>query len=82
MRWNFGGLSRSNRHAPIRNLRLEMIEETNRFLTWALSEDRRLPRIPTRAMSKGGFRHIMDLDSGKTLVYKWWHKTLELVDLE
>ena len=62
-----------------RDLRREMIDETSAFLTWALSQDRGLPRIPTRLVSKGGFAGFIKHPGAKALVYRWWGKALSLL---
>ena len=61
----------------VRDLRRDMIDETNRFLSWALSAERNLPRIPRRRVDDGGFRDMMRMPGVKKLVGKWWARTLD-----
>lgn len=63
-----------------RDMRAEMIAETNAFLSWALSEDRRLPRIPTRLVSKGGFSEMMKAPGARGLARHWWGKALSMLE--
>jgi hypothetical protein len=54
-----------------------MIRETNAFLTWALKQDRDLPRIPRRRVDQGGFTAILKQPMAKTIVQHWWGWVLE-----
>ncbi len=62
-----------------RDRRLEMIEETNRFLNWALSEGADVPRIPTRLVDRGGFGDIMRMRGARHLAARWWAKVIEIL---
>ena len=70
----FGGRT----DAP-RDRRLEMIEETNRFLNWALSEDADVPRIPTRLVDRGGFSEIMRMRGAREMAARWWAKVVDML---
>ncbi len=62
-----------------RDLRREMIDETSRFLSWALSEDRKLPRIPTALVDEGGFDRLMKLPGAKKISAKWWIRAIDRI---
>ena len=62
---------------PPRNARRKAIAETNAFLSWALSEDRNLPRIPRRRVDQGGFGKLLDRPLARTVVTHWWGRALE-----
>jgi hypothetical protein len=53
-----------------------MIEETGVFLTWALREDRLLPRIPRRRVDQGGFTELMRGRMARIVVAHWWRRVL------
>ena len=53
-----------------------MIAETNRFLTWALDPQRRLPPIPRRTVATGGYGPLLQLPGARALVERWWLRTL------
>jgi hypothetical protein len=59
--------------------RERMIAETNAFLTWALAEERFLPRIPCRAVDLGGFTEWVRRPLGKLVASYWWHRALERI---
>lgn len=54
-----------------------MIAETSAFLTWALREGHRLPRIPRRRVDEGGFTAFMRMPGAWGSVTRWWDKTLD-----
>lgn len=56
-----------------------MINETSRFLSWALSEDRELPRIPTVPVDKGGYERLMKLPGAKRITTKWWKRAIDRI---
>jgi hypothetical protein len=53
-----------------------MIEQTNAFLTWALTGDRDLPRIPRCKVSEGGFAVFLRHPRARTAFARWWSTTL------
>lgn len=57
-----------------------MIAQTSAFLTWALAEDRGLPRIPRRRVDEGGFSELLKQRAVRAMVDRWWNRTLELLD--
>ena len=61
----------------IRDLRREMIEQTSAFLTWALSTDADVPRIPTRRMDKGGFTEMLRHRGARAAAERWWTRVLD-----
>jgi hypothetical protein len=61
----------------IRDLRMEMINDTSRFLTWALAQDRGLPRIPRKRVDAGGFSEMLKVPGVKKLMWRWWDRTLD-----
>lgn len=63
-----------------RDLRREMIAETSAFLTWALSGDRGLPRIPRRRVDQGGFSQFVRQPGVRALIDRWWSRTLDMFD--
>ena len=59
--------------------RRTMIRETNAFLSWALREDRGLPRIPRRRAdgAGGGFgRALMHRPQARAVARHFWVRTL------
>ena len=66
----------------VEDARVKMIRETNAFLTWALSRDRGLPRIPRRRVTDGGFSELLRRPGAVGAVEHWWKRTLELVGVE
>lgn len=54
-----------------------MIRDTSRFLTWALAEERGLPRIPTRRSSAGGFGALMRRPAARLMAAHWWHRAVD-----
>lgn len=63
----------------VREARVRMIRETSAFLTWALAEDRDLPRIPRRRSRDGGFSALLRRPGGRALADRWWQRTLEVI---
>ena len=59
--------------------RRRMIATHSRFLTWALEQDRELPRIPTRRVDQGGFTQLMSRPAARVMASHWWHRTLDRV---
>jgi len=60
--------------------RRQMIDETSAFLTWALAEDRGLPRIPRRAVGSGGFGSLlMSRPMARTLSRHFWGRAFDLL---
>lgn len=58
----------------------QMIAETSAFLTWALSRNVQLPRIPTRRIDRGGFADLLKSPAARAAVYCWWSRALDAVD--
>lgn len=61
---------------PIRRLRVEMVLQTSTFLSWALKEDRDLPRIPRLRSDEGGFDRLMSQPGGRRVATMWWSQAL------
>lgn len=59
-----------------RDLRRQMIAEHSAFLSWALRQGR-LPRIPRRRVSYGGFGSLMKRPGARAAVAHWWRRALE-----
>lgn len=49
------------------------------WLTWALDQQVRMPRIPTRPVSQGGFERMMANQAGREHAQKWWDAALKRV---
>lgn len=73
------GFGRSKRYRPPADARAQAIAETSAFLSWALSTDRPLPRIPRRPVSKGGFSEMMRRPLAGKIVAHWWSQALERI---
>lgn len=56
-----------------------MLKETSAFLTWALAEERNLPRIPRRRVSKGGFSAFLRQAGSRQAIERWWDQALDVV---
>ncbi len=69
-------LHRLRRGSEARDIRREMIEQTNQFLSWALADGRRLPRIPTSRVDRGGFSAQMERPEARAMVAYWWIRVL------
>ena len=70
--WGVGGRGRDRR--------LEMIRETEAFLNWALSQDCRLPRIPTAPLNAdggGGFSRMLAQPGVRQFCWHWWQRALD-----
>lgn len=65
-----------SRYGGLEDIHQKMVDETSEFLTWALSEDRRLPRIPRKRVDQGGFRELLAVPGAKKLVHRWWNRIL------
>ena len=61
----------------LRDLGQEMVDDTSKFLTWALSANRGLARIPIRRVDNGGFELMIRVPGVKKLVRRWWDRALE-----
>ncbi|MEX0745957.1 MAG: hypothetical protein WD118_10195 [Phycisphaeraceae bacterium] len=66
---------RFNRRRP--ESRERMIAETSAFLSWALAREHRLPRIPRRRVSEGGFSDLLRRPEARAMVTHWWRRTLK-----
>jgi len=60
-----------------RDLRHEMIRETNAFLSWALAQGSGMPRIPRRRVSEGGFSGLMRLPRARAAAAAFWQRTFD-----
>lgn len=54
-----------------------MIAETSAFLSWALAEGGRMPRIPRRRVDEGGFAAFMRMPGARRAVARWWDAVLD-----
>jgi hypothetical protein len=61
---------------PPRDLREQMIAETSAYLSWALAEDRGLPRIPRWRVDGGGLAALLEHPGARVLVRGWWGRVL------
>ncbi len=62
-----------------------MIREHSAWLTRMLrggsgSPGSKLPRIPTRRVSEGGFTRLTSTPAGRFRAERWWERTLERMD--
>lgn len=69
----------AGRKNEIRDLRRDMIQDTNRFLTWALQQERDLPRIPVRRVERGGFDRLMSVPGAAKMASRWWGRALNML---
>lgn len=53
----------------------------SRWLSKALTRGSKLPRIPTRLVSRGGFDSEMSTKQGREWAADWWKQTLTRDDL-
>jgi hypothetical protein len=61
--------------------RQQMIDSTNRFLSWALGPGGRgchYPRIPRRRVDRGGFSAILRMPGAQAMVRDFWRRVLKL----
>ena len=60
---------------------LRMIAEHSPWLSRMLGGRRRkrIPRIPVRKVSEGGFSKLISTPSGRYRAERWWEKTLEKI---
>ena len=56
--------------------RAAMIAQTGAFLTWAMAQDRGLPRIPRRRVDEGGFTELLQRPGARAAADRWWERTL------
>ncbi|MEX0776742.1 MAG: hypothetical protein WD042_13650 [Phycisphaeraceae bacterium] len=68
----------TRKRRPPRDLRLRMIDETSAFLTWALAEERQVPRIPCRRVDDGGFEALLARPGARALARRWWGNVLNI----
>ena len=61
--------------------RQRMIDETSAFLSWALAEDRNLPRIPRKRVDEGGFTELLAVPGARVLIGRWWNRVLTELEL-
>jgi len=57
-----------------------MIRETSAFLTWALPRADRLPRVPVRPVSRGGFAELRSIPGARERVARWWAVSLHRIE--
>ena len=67
------------RYRRQQDARRRAIAETNAFLSWALSTDQPLPRIPRRRVDRGGFSDLLKRPGSEKVIAYWWTKTLDRV---
>lgn len=76
-------MARSQPNAPdrrdggLRDPRSRMIDETSAFLSWALNESHRLPRIPRARVDDGGFADMLNRPGAKAMVNRWWSRVFQ-----
>lgn len=60
---------------------VRMIREHSAWLSRMLGDGRRgkVPRIPVRKVSRGGFSRLMSTPGGRYRAERWWEKTLEKI---
>lgn len=56
-----------------------MIAQTSAFLTWALANDVKLPVIPRRPASQGGFDRVLEHPGARAAAGHWWLKAIQAV---
>lgn len=71
------GFGRSNRYGKPVDAGAKAVAETSAFLSWALSKDRPLPRIPRRRVDQGGFGEMMRGPHARKIVVHWWSQAIE-----
>ena len=57
-----------------------MIAQTSAWLTWAMDNDVRVPRIPRHRVDRGGFRELLRLPHARAAVNWWWYRTFQYLD--
>ena len=70
---------RSSQYRRPLDARRRAIAETSAFLSWALTTDPDLPRIPRRRVDQGGFRQMLKRPMGGKIVNYWWAKALDRI---
>ena len=53
-----------------------------RCLSQAMRRPERLPRIPIRAVSHGGFSGLIASPAGRRAIERWWERVLSAPDLD
>lgn len=53
-----------------------MIDQTSRFVSWALRNPGAVPVIPRRRVDEGGFGRLLGQPGARALVGRWWSRTL------
>lgn len=61
------------------NARRRAIAETNAFLTWAMTSDEPMPRIPRRRVDQGGFAQLLSRPNASRIIAGWWNKALDRI---
>lgn len=56
-----------------------MIDETSRFLSWALASQEDVPRIPCRRVDQGGFSQILRKPGARAAAAHWWYRALDRI---
>ena len=73
------GFSFSNKAKRPIDARRRAIAETSAFLTWAMQNDKPLPRIPRRRVDKGGFSHLLSRPNASGIISCWWAKAIDKI---
>lgn len=71
------GFGFNTRYRPPIDARRQAIKETNAFLSWAMSTDQPLPRIPRRRVDRGGFADLLKRPLSGRIISHWWSQTLD-----
>jgi len=53
-----------------------MINETSAFISWALRNSHRVPRIPRKRVDEGGFSELLRNSRARRTVTRWWSSLL------
>ncbi len=73
------GFGRSSRYDRPVDARRRAIAETSAFLSWALSTDQPLPRIPRRRVDRGGFSDMLRRPMAGKIILNWWAQALDRI---
>ncbi len=60
--------------------RQEMIDETSAFITWALANPEKVPRLPVRSVHSGGFEGITQSPAARKLISGFWNRAISVID--
>lgn len=70
----------SSQNNPPADRRQEMIDETSAFITWALANPEKVPRLPVRSVNSGGFDGITRSASANKLIAGFWNRAISVID--